>query len=245
MIPKIIHYCWFGKQEKNQKIVKQIAVWKTKMPEFKFIEWNELNFPLDQINSKYFQEAVELKKWAFVTDYVRLYVLYMYGGVYLDTDIKVLKSFRFLLNNKSFIGLEDEHNVCTAVIGSEPKQVWIKQLLDLYNERIFIKDGKIDRTPNSKFIFEVLENDYTNIGVDPQNKRTMFDGLTIYGSSYFSPINFATRRTNFTKNTVTIHLYDATWKTKLEKAKDFMVIAATRIIGESMMEVIKGKIRKC
>src|SRR5699024_8907222 len=128
MIPKIIHYCWFGGNELSKTTKVCINSWKKKLPDYKIIEWNESNFDIN--SNQYVKEAYQAGRYAFVTDYVRLYVLYHYGGIYMDTDVEVLKSLDSFLKHQAFTGCENEKNSVTGIIGSEKDHEWIKTLLD-------------------------------------------------------------------------------------------------------------------
>ncbi|WP_010006971.1 glycosyltransferase family 32 protein [Leuconostoc fallax] len=157
MIPKVIHYIWFGGKAKPNKIVQQIEQWRSILPDYQIKEWNETNYDIKNINVKYVQEALQENMWAFVSDYVRLDILNREGGIYLDTDVEILKSFDELLKNKAFIGRESKYAFSTAVIASEPKQRWLQQLLEDYSRRTFLIDKNVyDKTPNSKYILSFL-----------------------------------------------------------------------------------------
>lgn len=239
-IPKTIHFCWLGKSEKPELVKKCIESWKNKLPEYEVIEWNEDNFDFNNVNN-YVKEALERKRWAFVTDYMRLKVLYEYGGIYLDTDVEVIKSFDDFLNNDSFIGLESLDTICTAVIGSKKNEEWIKELLDLYDQRKFVIDNREDLLPNSKYIFSYLNTKY-NIK-NSNDVQIAINRLKVYPREYFSPKNYSTMQTNITKNTYSIHYYGGMWKTNKEKVKDYFLAIVTRIIGEKNREKIKIKIK--
>ena len=184
-----------------------------------------------------------MKRWAFVTDYMRLYVLYKYGGIYLDTDIEMLKSFDDFLEYDSFIGLESSYTLCTAVIGAKPKQRWLKDLLTEYDQRKFVDDtGKIDNKPNSQYIFEYLSAK-ENLK-DSHTVQKLSNGLVVFPQEYFSPINYLTMKTNITEQTYTIHHYNGTWKSERERRKDKILGLLTRIIGEKNRKRIKQIIKK-
>lgn len=241
MIPKIIHYTWFGGNEKPIKVKNQIAEWKRKLPDYQFIEWSEGNYDLNATNTRYVQQAYESNMWAFVTDYVRLDVLNRYGGIYLDTDVKVIKSFDSLLEQKSFIGKESEFTLCTAVIGAESNSGWLKTLLKKYEERSFrSQSGNLDKLPNSKYLLHFF-------GVNSSSQIDDFSickGVKIYPAEFFSPLNFANGEKRVTKNTYAIHYYSGTWKSKGSKIKDQVVRVVTHFIGEQKVNRIKKYFNK-
>ncbi|SCI71032.1 Mannosyltransferase OCH1 and related enzymes [uncultured Clostridium sp.] len=218
-IPKKIHYCWFGNNEKSELVNKCISSWKDKLPDYEIIEWNEKNFDFNC--NDYIREAYENKKWAFVSDFVRLYVLYEYGGIYLDTDVEVIKSFDSLLENKSFIGFEslDENitGVLTATIGSEKNNKIIKMLLDSYKNRKFIVNGKMDLTTNVQTITKKLQKTYS-IKLENHEQYIEDNLMTIYPSDYFCPKNAVTQL-KLTENTYSIHHFDGSWVSKKEKIR--------------------------
>ena len=159
MIPKKIHYCWFGRGEKNKLYLSCIESWKKHFPDFEIIEWNEDNFDVNC--NDYVREAYESKKYAFVTDYVRLYVLYNYGGIYMDTDVEVLKPLDPFLEHPAFSGFENNDSVPTGIMAARKKNKWIKDLLNEYNDLKFIKeDGSLDLTTNVVRITELSMKKY-------------------------------------------------------------------------------------
>ena len=137
MIPKIIHYCWFGRGEKPSQAQMCIESWKKILPEYQLKEWNEDNFDINQ--NRYVREAYENRKFAFVTDYVRLYALYNEGGVYMDTDVEVLGSYDPFLHHHAFSGFETDGNVPTGMMAAEKGSLWAKDLLDQYADRVFVQ----------------------------------------------------------------------------------------------------------
>ena len=139
VIPKIIHFCWFGGGEKSKDVLEYIKTWQQLLPDYKIMEWNEKTYSIEN-SIPYVKEAYSSKKWAFVSDYVRLYALYNYGGIYLDTDVQILKSFDDLLKNEVFFGFESKDYLCTAVMGACSKHWFVKEFLDSYKERHFIQE---------------------------------------------------------------------------------------------------------
>ena len=138
-IPKIIHYCWFGGNPLSEMEMKCIASWRKNCPDYEIKRWDESNFDI-HIN-QYVQEAYEAKKWAFVSDYARLYLLSEYGGIYMDTDVEIVQNLdRFLVHN-AFTGFEDDNHIPTAIMGAEKGHRWIKYLLSYYDGRHFYRDN--------------------------------------------------------------------------------------------------------
>lgn len=136
MIPKVIHYCWFGGKPKPSSVINNISTWKKFLPDYEIIEWNENNFPTNE--NVFAKEAYDAKKYAFVADYCRLYVLYKCGGIYFDTDVEVIKSFNDFEEYDFFIGLEMDNQVGTSVIGSQPYHPLVRNFLEYYQDRHFM-----------------------------------------------------------------------------------------------------------
>ena len=244
MIPKKIHYCWLGRNKKPELVEKCMDSWSKYALDYEVLEWNEDNFPFADIKCKYVKEAIKAQKWAFVTDYMRLYVLKNMGGVYLDTDVELCRSLDEFLNENSFIGFESRYTVCTAVIGAEKDSEWLSYLLDQYNDREFCRiDGRYDQTPNTKFIINVLQEIYGLKGNNGDH-QVLPCGLHVYPSEYFSPKNYATMQMKITENTYAIHHYNATWKSASSKIKDQVVAAGARLLGETTIEKLKRKIKR-
>lgn len=208
MIPKIIHYCWFGKNEKNEVIRHCIRSWNKYLPGFEIIEWNEDNFDLN-INL-YAKQAYDLKKYAFVTDFIRLYVLYNYGGIYLDTDVEVIKRIDKFLELEGFTGFESNEWAVTAIMGSEKRNQVIKNLLDYYTNRQFIINGEIDTTTNTVIITENFVRNY-NLSLNGEFQYLKDTKFAIYPPDYFCPKECWSRIVKLTENSHTIHHFNASW----------------------------------
>lgn len=207
MIPKVIHYCWFGRGQKPELAIKCIESWKKYCPDYILKEWNEDNFDINAV--PYVREAYESRKFAFVTDYVRLYALYHEGGVYMDTDVEVVKTFDPFLHHHMFSGFETDGNVPTGMMAAEKGSVWAKELLDQYNGRRFIQpDGSFDMTTNTT----VITNYMLAHGLVLNNTLQDFPGLcTMYPSEYFCPKDHTTGVIHMTKRTVCIHHFSGSW----------------------------------
>ena len=151
MIPKKIHYCWFGGKELPELAKKCIASWEKFCPDYEIIRWDESNFNINIC--KYVTEAYQNKKFAFVTDYVRLYAMHTQGGIYMDTDVELTKNLDIFLDNQGFSGFESEEHIPTGIMASEKGFSLFEELLSYYTDRSFVKeDGALDTTTNVEII---------------------------------------------------------------------------------------------
>lgn len=230
MIPKVIHYCWFGRGKMPELALRCIESWKKYLPNYEIKEWNEDNFDLDLY--PYAREAYDNRKFAFVTDVVRLYVLYHEGGVYMDTDVEVLKSLDPFLHHNAFSGFEDERNIPTGIMASEKGGQWAKENLDYYNNRHFVKeDGSFDLTTN----VTTITNYMLPYGLKQNNTYQDFPGLiTFYPKDYFCPKDYRTKQVSITNNTVTIHHFDGSWIKKSIKIKK----SVSQFLGKNLTSII-------
>lgn len=210
MIPKIIHYCWFGRGEMPELVQNCISSWHTHMPNWEYRLWTEDNF--DMLSAPaYVQEAYAAKKFAFVSDYVRIWALEHVGGLYLDTDVEVLKSFEPLMNDTAFIGLEESLALLpgTCVMACKAHCQWVKDMLAAYDGAHFLRvDGTLDMTTN----VQRLGKRMVEGGLLRERKVQFLPvwGLRIYTHDYFSPIT-STRVMRKSKNTYCIHRFAGTW----------------------------------
>lgn len=205
MIPKIIHYCWFGGNPKPELAQKCMKSWAQYCPDYRVMEWNEECF--DVSSFLYTKQAYEAKKWAFVTDVVRLYALYQYGGVYMDTDVEVVKPLDRFLEHRAFSGFEDETQIPTGIMAAEPGHPLIKKLLDHYENRPFLIDGAPDLTTNVTVITALLAAE----GFKANNQLQEVAGITLYPYDFFCPCDHRTMRVTRTGNTHTIHHFAGSW----------------------------------
>lgn len=207
MVPKIIHYCWFGRQPKPKDVEYNIATWKKYCPDYRLVEWNEDNFNI-QFNT-YSRQAYENRKWAFVSDVARLYALVNMGGIYMDTDVEVVKSFDDLLDTKGFLGFEGTKWIATSAMGAEPDNPIMKRCLLEYNERLFInEDGTQDKDTNVVILTKLLEKDQDLVLDGKRQSLPFFD---IYPSDFFTPYDYISGILNKTENTHTIHWFNRSW----------------------------------
>lgn len=238
MIPKIIHYCWFGKGEMPEISHRCINSWKQNLPEYEVKVWNENNFDINA--NRYVKEAYEAKKYAFVSDYARFYILYHYGGIYLDTDVEVLKSLDKFLDNEAFMGFEDGENVAPGlIIGAKKGNSLLKEMLDSYSERKFIlKDGSYNLTTVVKYTTDIL----LDHGLVSNNEQQVIEGMMIYPRTYFCPIDINNNRNEFTDDTHTVHHFSASWLTEEERIKGkrniWLKNKITKIFGDKVFRYI-------
>lgn len=216
-IPKVIHYCWFGGAKIPPELQKYIDGWHKMMPDYKIIRWDESNY--DVTKNTYMKEAYDAKKWAFVSDYARLDIIYNHGGIYLDTDVEALKPFDNLLTLTGFCGREqgkkiDEVNT-GLIIAAQKNLHIIKEMLDDYNNIHFkLKNGKYDTMPCPTRQTAYLKKKGL---IEKSNKTQVVDDLTIFSTDYFCPMNQYTGKTTFTNNTYSIHHYKASWNSQADQ----------------------------
>lgn len=228
MIPKVIHYCWFGGNPLPKSAQKCIASWRKYLPDYEIKEWNESNFDVNII--PYTAEAYKAKKYAFVSDYARFWILYKYGGLYFDTDVEVIKNMDDIIAKGAFMGLEKKQAGATPTqlgvapglgLGVNPGLGLYKELLDVYDDKhLFSAFGKIGET-----IVGITSKIMQKKGIKRQSDGFLHCGeITIYPEEYFCPKNYYTGELTITPNTCAIHHYTATWhkntKTFIEKLKN-------------------------
>lgn len=213
MIPKKIHYVWLGRGEKPELANKCIESWKKYLPDYEIIEWNEDNFDIN--SNTYLKEAYENKKYAFASDYIRLAVLYEYGGVYMDTDVEVIKNLDCFLDKKAFSGFENNNFIPTGIIAAQPKNKWIEKLLKDYESIHFVNsNGSFDLTTNTVRITNTTKKNYNiNLVSSYQDLKD----VVFYPFDYFCPKDWNTGKINITDNTYTIHHFSGSWHTDVEK----------------------------
>ena len=236
-IPKIIHYCWFGEGTIPENDRKCIESWKKYCPDYEIIEWNETNYDVTQ--NTYMYEAYQAKRWGFVPDYARLDIIYRYGGIYLDTDVELIRSLDELLELNGFAGFEQGTKYLALGLGFGAKKgdPFIKELRDLYTTRSFMDiDGRVDLTPNPKITTEYLEQVYPKICLT--QKGVLENGFTLFPTEYFCPMNYETGKTIITKNTFSIHHYHASWKTQEEKQEMMIYMRYVKCFGQFLGERI-------
>lgn len=249
MIPKTIHYCWFGRNPKPKLAKRCMRSWKKYCPDYTIIEWNEDNYDISSA-PLYVRQAYEAKKWAFVTDYVRLDVIYKNGGIYLDTDVELLRNLDCFLSNKVYFGLESAQYVNTGLgFGAEKGSPILAEMMADYQDIPFIlPDGSYDQVTCPKRNTAILLRQ----GFEQKNEEQMIkEGIHIYPSEFFSPITCNDGNFIKTQNTYSIHHYAASWVGKKQKKEKKSLWRRYRrhrrlkkLIGKKLYMLLQKQVRK-
>lgn len=210
MIPKIIHYCWFGRGEKPELAKKCIASWRKSCPDFEIREWNEGN--CDYLSIPFMAEAYAAKKYAFVSDVMRLIVLEQYGGVYFDTDVEVLRDISPLLDDEGFIGFENDQFVNSGqVMAAKAHHPVIRAMIEEYKKLHFANaDGTATPVGCPRLNTDVMER----FGLIRNGREQVVAGIHVYPADYFNPVDSTTGKLTKTVNTYSIHWYSMSWLPK-------------------------------
>lgn len=238
MIPKVIHYCWFGKKPIPTEYQKYIASWKKFLPDYEIKEWNEDNYDVNCI--PFSSEAYGVKKFAYVSDYARLRILYENGGIYFDTDVEVIREMDDLMAKGAWMAIEKHKNTPNAddmvALGLgfavEPHNPLIKEIMEFYeNTHYIFPDGHVEQIPIVPITSKVLKK----YGLKSSaTKPYKCGGITIYPWDYFCPQEFLSSKIEITENTYTIHHYSATWMSwwdKLMMKKGYYGVKIKRLFG--------------
>ena len=228
MIPKKIHYCWFGQGKLSSKARKCIQSWKKYCPDYEIIEWNENNFNVNQ--NEYTKKVYREKKYAFLSDYARLKIIYEQGGIYLDVDVEVVKSFDDLLSNKAYFGFESNEYANTgAGFGAEKGNRAVKILLEQYDQLL---DGTKDVIGCPILNTQGL----VQFGLKLNGEWQELEDCIVYSSDYFNPYDDPTGRLNKTKNTYSIHWYAKSWLDKKTIIRSKLTKPLHRIFGTDFLK---------
>jgi len=212
MIPKTIHYCWLSGDPYPELIEKCISSWKMNFPDYQYVLWDREK--AESINSKWLTQTIAAKKYAFAADFIRIYALFTYGGVYLDADVELVASLDPFLAHDFFIGFEYNNDLEPAVFGAVPGHELLTHLLDYYQDRSFFKsNGTPDIRPLPTIFNEIAALQF---GVNANGKMQLIndENIAIYPCDYFSPKNIYFKHINKTSNTVAIHHFDGSWVKK-------------------------------
>lgn len=234
MIPKIIHYCWIGGNPLPEMAVKCMDTWKKYCPEYEIKEWNETNY--DFHKHPYMKAAYEAGRWGFVPDYARLDIVYRYGGIYLDTDVELLKSFDELLSLSGFAGMEVEGRVNLGQgFGAEPQNGTILKMRDTYDRVQFINDSYfLSRHASPLYQTDTLKM----LGMKPLNEQQQVEKMTIFPTDYFCPKDIDSGVLNVTRNTFSIHHFDGSWADPITRHGYHLKWECIEKYGESIGRII-------
>ena len=243
MIPKVIHYCWFGRNPLPASAQKCIASWRKFLPDYEIREWNEDNFDVNII--PYTAQAYQARKWAFVSDYARMWILYHHGGLYFDTDVEVIAPMDDIIRRGPFMGIEvpgapgQLPKVNPGLgLGVEPGHPIYRALLDHYaNQQFLDADGNILGGTVVTHNTQVLAEH----GLQPTNDLQQVDGIWIYPIDYFNPLDDATGRLNKTANTRSIHWYSKTWVSNYGPVRLWVTRWIHRIFGVNSLAWLKRR----
>lgn len=223
MIPKIIHYCWFGGKPIPSEHLRYIESWKKFLPEHIIVKWDESNFDVNVID--FTKEAYSVGKFAYVSDYARLKVIYEQGGIYFDTDVEVIESIDDILEKGPFMGFEKNTAASAGEVNSvaiglgfacEPRNPIIREAMDFYESHHYIyPDGHMEQITIVKIVTDILKRH----GLTRSDIPTTIEGITIYPWDYFCPVEFLSNKLEITENTRTIHHYSASWMSWTDKMK--------------------------
>ncbi|NLF28662.1 MAG: glycosyl transferase [Clostridiales bacterium] len=206
MIPRVVHYCWFGGNPFPKKIVRCMKSWKKHLPDYEFRLWNEENFDVNAY--PFAKEAYRAKNWAFVADICRLHALVACGGIYLDADVEVVRPLDDLLSLRAFIGFDGETYPEMETLGAEKGFPIFREMLDhCAGRELFLEDGRMDTAPLPHSVTPVL----LRHGFRADGSAQEIDGLTVFPGDYFSPMAFDSGKVKGTENTYTVHHYAGTW----------------------------------
>lgn len=238
-IPKIIHYCWFGGKEKPENVKKCIESWKRVLPDYQIIEWNENNFDPNRL--RYTREAYEAKKYAFVSDVARIEALCQYGGIYMDTDVEVLKSFDPILSTRCVLGMEEKEYVATSFMAFEKEHNLLKEFINLYNNISFYgNDGQINTGTNVAKLTNIL----VNKGFVQQNYyQKLEDGIEVYPKEFFSPYDYINCHYQITENSYCVHHFAVSWMSKREWLKKKLKGCFVKVFGVGQLKRMRNRLK--
>lgn len=240
LIPKIIHYCWFGRNSLPTAVVKCIDSWKKYLPDYEIRQWNEDNFPVqDYIFAK---EALENNMYAFASDVARLHALKFEGGIYMDTDVEVLKSLDDLLNQTAFSGFENEDFVPTGIMASVKDGAWVTELLKYYDNKLFLNlDGRMETTSNTFIITQMMKEKGFIMNNSFQEIKSY---VTFYPNDYFCPKSYKTGALELTNNSYCIHHFAKSWIPKDKRYRNIIKMKLMNLFGDKTIQKIIDIVKK-
>lgn len=244
MIPKIIHFCWLSDEPYPERIQKCLDSWKMKLPDYEITCWDTKNFDINIC--AWTKQAFACKKYAFVADYVRFYALYNYGGIYLDSDVEVLKSFDDLLNKKCFWGYEYTGLPEAAVVGCESKMLWLQIAIQWYETHHFMNDDGSYNQIIAPLVFKYAFEKFYGVFLLDDGKLHSDSDYEIFSYEGFSPKNCFNGKIFTTDSSYTVHHFNSAWlkKSFITKTKKFVHIMLIFVLGKLRYNKIIYEIRK-
>lgn len=243
-IPKVIHYIWLGPKPLDKLSQKCMKTWEKILPEYKIVRWDDEKCKSIIENNIYASQAYKAKKYAFVSDYIRLYVLYHHGGIYMDTDVRIIKNIDEFLIFSAFTSFQDESMIPTALMGSEKGGKWIGKLLEYYDNHRFIdNEGNYDYTTNVTTITNMSEE----FGlIKNGQKQVLKDDVHIFPREYFCPLDTRNSKNDkITENTYAMHLYNGSWtpwyRRVFSKIKKKTGLNVKKILGERLYDKLSKR----
>lgn len=245
MIPKIIHFCWLSEEEYPVKIQSCIETWKKIMPDYEFKLWDRQAFDIEKLS--WTRQAYDKKKYAYAADYIRFYALYNYGGIYLDSDVEVLRRFDDLLDQDFFFGYEYTGNPEAAVVGAKKELKWIKCCMEWYENKDYNDYVKLNKCIIAPLILQKGFEDTYHIKLLDDNKFHKYHNGSIYPFVYFSPKNGFSGEILKNENTYTIHHFNSSWldiNTVSLKIRHRIHITLIKLLGKVTYNKLMYIIRK-
>lgn len=234
MIPKIIHYCWLSGDPIPEQLQRCMESWKKYLPDYEFMLWDLKRFDVNQ--TLWTKQAFEAKKYAFAADYIRLYAVYNYGGIYMDMDVEVVKPFGELLDAPYILGVETQDGIEAGVFGAMKHNPYIGKCLEYYKNRSFIlQDGNLDTRPLPKIMYEVLTKNYssmerTSFKIDDEEMK---ECIEVFSPEFLTAKSYETGEIKRTSLTYTIHHFAASWHGRKEKLYRFV----NKMFGERFAQM--------
>jgi mannosyltransferase OCH1-like enzyme len=230
-IEKKLHYVWVGGGKFTPKMEQCMSTWRVQCPDYEVIEWNEKNF--DMTKSPILKKAWDEKNWSLISDIMRAYILYENGGIYIDTDIEILKPLDSFLTHKFFMGYDNKYWVNTAIIGASKGHEILKPIIDLYSSE---KSLEITNFTCIHIYSALLLKMY---GIKPNGKTVVQNGVALYDKNYFYPLHYLTHKLKLTPNSYVIHRCSCSWHTKTQKVLFKIMRYVHFIFGNPIFEIFE------
>lgn len=235
MIPKVIHYCWLSGDPVPEKLQNYMKTWKEKLPDYEFVLWDKSRFDIHSV--KWVEEAYEAKKYAFAADYIRLYAIYNYGGIYMDMDVEVRKSFNDILDHPYILGAETSTGIEAGIFGAEKGFVGFKECLEFYDGKVFKNnDGSLNMIGLPKIMYGQLRK-YHDIEITKKPDFTK-DALQVFPFEFLTAKSGDTGMVKPTKNTYTIHHFEGSWLP--HNWKHSLKESLVKVFGENLVRRISN-----